>query len=152
MSGIRGHVEVEEHWHEYEVALHNAVKEALSQAADVGLAAVKATPTGGYKIEGIIAKVFRSGVERTSKGAGVWLIGQDWRSIFFEHGTYTRRKKPVSAATARRRTSSSGQARVNNWNGNPGVYAIYFITRGARAARKVLPGMIEREFSKIRIG
>jgi hypothetical protein len=136
---LRGEIHVEEHFKAFELELFAATRRAVDKVADGALEQAQSAPIpAGYRIQGITAAVVRSGVERTEKGAGAWLIARDWRSLFFELGTYQRRRRKL------KQPRSSSRA-------NQGVWPAYFLSRAATWARKELPVRIAEEIELIRL-
>lgn len=130
-------VTFEDHFDEYEQALYQATHRALDAAADIAVAEVRASPTP-YELAPILDSAMRTGVERTSKGQGVFIVLADWRGILFELGTYRRRKRPLKQP---RRSDRP----------NRGVRPGYFLIRATRTAKKSIPELLRREFEQIRL-
>ena len=104
----------------------------------------------GYRIEGILGSVsvgqpyeWRSHSGKPQRRIQVGL--GDFRGIFFELGTLSRRKKKLSPRTLQRRSSGSGQARLARLGAAQGVRPVYALTRALRLTQRKLLGLLERE-------
>lgn len=73
---------------EFDRALERAVSRALDRGAEVGAAAARSGPTRGYRVQQIVGSGRPGGVKRGSRGLEVEIVWQDWRSMFFQKGTY----------------------------------------------------------------
>lgn len=130
-------IEYKEAFNTFERELTMGTKRALEDAGRIALTAVRAAPSD-YNIGSILAKVQKTGIEHTSKGLGLWLIARDWRSIFFEKGTYTRRK---GALKQPRRSARA----------NRGVKAAHFLGHATKVARLALPALLRSHYGRIRV-
>lgn len=128
---------LDEHFEAYALQLHAATRRAVAEAGAIALEATRQV-SSEYRIQAIVDAVELSGVEETSKGAGIWIIARDWRSLFFEKGTYTRRKGKLKQP--RRSTRA-----------NIGVKAQFFLRHGARAGQAALLPALERAYARIHV-
>lgn len=122
----------DERFQEWTAELEHGIGRGLERAAKVGLDAAKSTPTKGYRVERIISDVGVTSPRRGDKGLEVTLYWRDFRAVFFQFGTYKRRKKKLK----RDRRSTSDQM---------GVKALRFMNRAARAATAALIDAIRGE-------
>jgi hypothetical protein len=134
----RSSLEYREHFGEFERELYAATRAALDEVANAALLEVKSADTLGYRIQAILGSVMRTGVERTSKGAGVWLVVQDWRGIFFEKGTYRHRKGKLKQPRRSERA-------------NQGVQAVRYLSKAIDKAHVLLPAVLAEKMSRIRL-
>ncbi len=73
-----------------------------------------------------------------TRGYEAQFYSNAYYSSFQEFGTLGSRKRKLSAATVRRRSSASGQARQAKVSGRTGIQPLKFMVAGRAAARKTL--------------
>lgn len=121
---------------QYHHELERAVDRALGRSAGVAKAAAKSKPTS-YNIGAILDEIEVEEAKDYKGGREVHLVAKDWRSTFFELGTYKRRRRKLKQP--RRSTST-----------RKGVKPGYFLSRGLRAGKAVLLRELEFQIGRIR--
>lgn len=118
----RARVIVHERFRQHEAGLRKAIADGLAYGAQEAAREAKAQPTD-YRIQGILGTIRPTSVARTKRGWAVAIESGDWRHVFFERGTYQRRRSKLVQPGRRRSTSTQR-----------GVKAGYFLRRGSNAA------------------
>lgn len=125
----RSRVILEERFRRHEAELRKAVVDGLAWGAQEAAREAKAVPTP-YRIQGILGTIRATSVTRTRNGWAVAIESGDWRHIFFEKGTFQRRRAKLAQPGRRRSTSTQR-----------GVKPGHFLRKGHKAA---FPRMLDR--------
>ncbi len=127
-----GKVIVSNRFREYGRELDRQIIRSLGQAAGVTIATAKSVPSR-YNIGSIRAKISVDGpVHRTVRGYEVTVRDKDWRSNFFESGTY---QKLGRRLTARSKAGAEG---------NRGIRPSRYMRKGKTAGRRALIELLNR--------
>jgi len=132
----RTRVIVEKRFTERRAEMERAIQRGLGRGAFLIAAAAREQLTK-YRIQSILEKIRAAGVSRIPGGFRATVVGADFREIFFEKGTYKRRRAKLKQG----RRSSSQQR---------GVKAGHFLLRGLRAASPAVREEIRKEIDQIR--
>lgn len=130
MAIFKGKVSIDNRWTRYRSDLNRETALALVAAAAAGKEAAQRVPTT-YRIDSIRSGIRTTHVFRTPRGPAVLIVDPDYRSRFFEKGTYQK--------LGGRSTRGAG--------GNRGVKPVHFMSRGRLAGRKVLLELLDRRLS-----
>lgn len=132
----------------FDTQVRRAAERALGRAAGAGMAVARAketrVKTGALKGGIIVEPVRRTGGGQLT----VAIAGGDYKTIWHELGTNSRRRRKVAKSTLRRRASSTGQARQAKVAGNKGVKPLYFLRAGLKVASLRLLPELERSMPR----
>jgi hypothetical protein len=132
----------------FDEQVRKAAEQALGHAAGAGVAVARAKETR------VKTGALRSGIgvtRATRTGGGrlqVEIVGRDFKTLFHELGTNTRRRRKLAKSTLRRRSSASGQARQVKVAGHKGVKPLYFLRAGLKVATQRLVPELKRSMPR----
>jgi len=116
-----------------------AVKRALGRTASATVATARSAPTD-YQIGPILGSVKATTVHRARRGWRVFVYAEDFRAVFFERGTYSRRRGKLSPRY--HRTAKAEKIAAER---GTGVKPVRFLARATRVARAALLLNLQRE-------
>jgi hypothetical protein len=124
----RATVHVTDHFRQSLDAWERQIQVGLAEGAHIALASIKAQPSQ-YNLAPIKDKLAVTPVGRHRRGFEVFVIGRDFRTMWFEKGT----RRKLGRATGRARAG-----------GNRGVKPQRFMRNGLRAAFPQMRAVMER--------
>lgn len=116
------------------------VQRALGRAASVTVAAARAGGQGDYNLGSIVGKTKATPVHRARKGWRIFVYVDDFRAIFFEKGTYSKRRAKLSPQY--RRTAKAQHIAEES---GTGVKAQRMLGKAVPVARAALQREVQRE-------
>jgi hypothetical protein len=114
------------------------VKRALGHAAAVTIASARSQPVE-YQIGPILNTIKATPAHTTRKGWRIIVYAADYKAIFYERGTYSRRRGKLKRA----RTAKAEAIAARRGSG---VKAQHFLARAAKAGRLALIRFVSSEF------
>lgn len=134
-------VTVDDRFKQLGAGYERAAQRALGRAAAATVSAAKAAPTQ-YNIEPVKSSIKATPVHRIRAGWRIFVYADDYRAVFYEAGTYARRRKKLSPRYHRTARAERIAAETGS-----GVKAQRFLGKAVPVARKALIEAVQREFS-----
>jgi hypothetical protein len=122
------------------VAYERGIKRALGHAASATVSAARSGGTGDYNLGSITESIKATEVHRAKRGWRTFVFSEDFRAVFFERGTYNRRRGKLSPRY--HRTARADRIAAERGSG---VKAQHMLGHAVPTARRVLLREVQRE-------
>lgn len=140
MARTSSKVIVDKQFHRWDAQVEAGVKRALTRAGDVCASTARTAET--RRQTGKLAGSIKPTAPRTNRRGNIEVsVTMEWYGLFQELGTLGRRRRKLkkrSRPVPRRGTRAPGT----------GVKPLYFMSKGARAARERLLDLLRQELSR----
>lgn len=128
-----------------------AIMRAVVDAAEIGAAVSRAEADKRRKTGTLADSIKTTAPRKGKRGWNVLIVDTAYYAMWQEFGTRGKRRKKLSEATLKRRSSTSGQERIRKAGGlEGGIKPLRFMGKGRTAARKALLPLIHREIGRVR--
>jgi len=123
-------IHVDDNFRKLSAQYSRATEKALGRAAAVTVAVARSAPVE-YQIQDVLSSIRVTPAHTTSKGKRIIVYAADFRAIFFEFGTYARRRRRIRGRRTPRAVAIAAQP-------GSGVKPQRFLTRAVKPGQAAL--------------